>query len=186
MKLLPPLALALATSLVFSLHAGAVTPVSELLSEAQTAYLRGDLPTAKAKFQSVYQLDPKNPTAVAYLRQIQAKEASSTGGTEKTFSNLILPSVQFKEAQLSAVLEALRQQVNKLTEGKQIANFVVQVPEPQASTPITLSLSSVPFTEVLKYVGNLAGVSFTYDKYAITVRPSASVKAEAPAPEAAK
>ena len=36
---------------------------------------------------------------------------------------------------------------------------------------ITLNLTNIPFTEALRYVGSLAGVAFTYDKYAIMVKP---------------
>ena len=186
MKLLPPLSLALAASVLLSSVAFAVTPLTQLLTEAQTAYQRGETATAKAKFESVLSMDPKNPVAIGFLRQIKVKEAASNANPEVAFSRLILPSVQFKEAQFSAVLDSLKQQSAKLSDGKQVANFVVQVPEPQASTPITLSLTNVPFTEVLKYIGSLASVSFTYDKYAISVRPAGGTAKTEPTQEAAK
>ena len=152
----------------------AATAVTELLSEAQTAYLRGDLVAAKAKFESVAKLDPKNATALGYLKQIAAKEAqASSGSQEKQLAKLIMPKVEFKDATLTATLDFLRQSVSKLSDGKQAVNFVVQLPEGQANMPVTLSLTNVPFTEVLKYLGTLAGVSFTYDRYAIMVRPVA-------------
>jgi hypothetical protein len=164
--------LSLVSFLTFASGALAAEPATELLSEAQTAYLRGEIDSAKAKFESVIKLDPKNQVAIGYLRQIRAKEAEkgAGGSQEKQLAKLIVPTVQFKDATLTSALEFLKQQVPKLTDGKQAVNFVVQVPEAQANTAITLNLTSIPFTEVLKYIGSLANVSFVYDKYAIMVK----------------
>ncbi|MGB8168467.1 MAG: hypothetical protein WCF18_13300 [Chthoniobacteraceae bacterium] len=186
MKAPKNLSLCIAIFLTIAASAGAADPVTDLLNEAKTAVQRGELDAAKAKLQAVKSLDPKNKTATEYLRQIQAKEAAEGGGSDRAFSKLIVPSVQFREAELSAVLEALRVQVNKLTNGKQAINFVVLLPEAQAKTPITLSLSNVPFPEVLKYIGTLANVSFAFDKYAITVRPAGAAKEEPKTDEAPK
>lgn len=164
--------------LLLILAALAQGPVSQLLTEAQTAYLRGDLATARAKFESVRTLDPKNATAIGYLRQIAVKEAEGAGSPEKGFGKLMMPSVQFKDAELSAVLDALKKQAAALSGGKLAANFVVQLPEAQMKTPITLSLTNVPFTEVLKYIGTLANATFTFDKYAILVKPATGAGSE--------
>jgi len=164
----------------------AADAVSQLLAEAQAAFLRGDLPAAKAKFQSVKALDPKNATATGFLAKIAVQEAAVSGSQEKQLAKLIMPKVEFKEATLTATLDFLKQSVNKLSDGKQAVNFVVQLPEGQAHAPVTLSLTNVPFTEVLKYLGSLAGVSFIYDRYAITVRPAAPTAQTTAAPAAEK
>jgi hypothetical protein len=175
MKALQSIVCALVALSLSSATVQAADAVAQLLAEAQTAMLRGDLPTAKAKFQSVKSLDPKNVTAAGYLAKIAAQEAKEGigGSQEKQLANLILPKVDFKDATFSSTLDLLKQNVKKLTDGKQAVNFVVQLPEAQANTSVTLSLTNVPFTEVLKYLGSLANVSFTYDRYAITVRPAA-------------
>jgi hypothetical protein len=162
----------------------AADAVSQLLTEAQTSLVRGDRPAAKAKFQSVLTIDPKNVTAKGYLAKIAADEAKEAvgGSQEKQLAKLMLPKVDFKEATFSATLDYLKQSANKLSDGKQAVNFVVQLPEAQANTPITLSLTNVPFTEVLKYLGSLANVSFSYDRYAITVRPAAPTAQATTAP----
>ena len=95
-------------------------------------------------------------------------------------TKLVLPSVQYRDAELNAVLDALRQQISKATDGKQAINFVMQLPPEQAKTSISLSLTNIPATEVLKYIGALANVSFTYDKYAIIVRPASPTAATEP------
>jgi len=186
MNFSPKLALRLGSIFLFAAAALAVDPATQLITEARAAYQRGEVEAAKAKLQSANSIDPKNPAALALLKQIQAREAAQGGNAERNLSRLILPSVQFHDAEMGAVLDALRQQVEKVSDGKQAVNFVVQLPEGQAKTAISLSLSNVPFTEVLKYVGSLANVTFIYDKYAIMVRPAGTATtAEAPKPEEA-
>ncbi len=184
MKALPNLARTLTVLVTLTAGALAADPISDLLTEAKAAYQKGEVDAAKAKLQAVKTLDPQNQAATAMLRQIQAKEAAQ--GADRGVSSLMIPSVQFREAELTAALDALRLQVTKQTGGKQAVNFVIQLPEAQAKTPITLSLSNVPFAEVLKYIGTLANTTFTFDKYAILVRPAAPTSAEPKADEAPK
>ena len=183
MKAPKHLPLLLGTLLVLTAGVLAADPVTDLFTEARAAAQKGDYDAAKAKLLAIKTLNPNFKPAAALLQQIQAREAAQGGGMDRSLATLIVPSVQFREAELTAVLDALRLQVGKLTGGKQAVNFVVQLPEAQAKTPITLALSNVPFTEVLKYIGTLAGVSFTFDKYAIMVRPASNTgPAPAPAP----
>jgi len=174
MKFPPCFSLIALATLVFTLPVARADIATDMLKEARVALQKGDFDVAKAKLETVRSVDPKNPAALALLKQIlQLQAQQGGGGTEATLARLIVPKVAFEEAQLTAVLAALRQQAEKLTAGKTIPNFVAQLPEEQANLPITLNLSNLPFTEVLKYVGTLANVTFTYDKYAILVRPTA-------------
>jgi hypothetical protein len=176
MKSLPTLTIRLPVVLaVLTLDAGAES-TQELLSEAQTAYLRGDMETAKRNFELVNKLDPRNTTAIAYLRTMKAREVKAGAGAvqEKQLSAIVLPKIEFREATLGSALDFLKQQVNKQSEGKTMVNFVLQLPEEQVKKQtVTLSLANVPFTEVLRYLGTLSGTTFTFEKYAITVRPAA-------------
>jgi hypothetical protein len=147
----------------------------QLLNEAQTAYIRGDIEAAKRNFELVARLEPRNLTAISYLRLIKAKE-SQTGGAatqEKQFATIIIPKVEFREATLGSTLDFLKQQVAKQTDGKVAVNFVLQIPDEQAKTQgVTLSLTNIPFTEVLRYLGTLTNTTFAFEKYAIAVRPA--------------
>jgi hypothetical protein len=66
--------------------------------------------------------------------------------------------------------------------GKTNVSFVTQLSEEQKAVPVTLSVTNIPLTEVLKYIGSLANVQFEYEKYAVRVKPAG---AAAPAPPAA-
>jgi len=93
---------------------------------------------------------------------------------------VILPRVDLREASLGEVLEFLRQKGNQAAAGKVAINFVAQLDETQKAAKITLSLQNAPFTEILRYVGELGGVQFSYEKFAIVVKPKGVGQ---PAPE---
>lgn len=187
MKLLP-------LALLSCLLSGPVLPVSaqtqtttqDLLSAAQTAYIRGDLPAAKRDFEMVNRIDPRNQLAINYLRIIKTQEAKMPRGNEqeRMLSQVIIPKIEFQDATLGSIIDYLRGAVAKATEGKQAVNFVVALPEEQARTQtVTLKLNNVPFTEVLRYLGELSNVQFEYEKYAIKVKPK-GMTANVPAPAA--
>ncbi len=169
--------------------------VGELLTDAQRAYLRGETTAAKEKFELVLKLEPENRTAIMYKRRIAAEEARETAikgppnATKAMLEILTLPKVQFNEASLGDALEFLRKKGNQLGEGKVAINFVVMLDEKAKETKVTLLLENVPFTEVLRYIGDLANVQFIYDRFAITVKSKTTVvetKAHAPAPTGVK
>jgi hypothetical protein len=151
--------------------------VADLMTEAQRAYIRNDLATAKEKFELVRKLDPGNKTAVSYLRRIVADELAQSAGkaprnaTEEALKKLILEKVEFREASLAEALDFLRQKGTLISEGKVPINFVLQLDEQAQKARVTLALQKVPFAEVLRYVGDLAGVQFVYQPYAILVKP---------------
>lgn len=147
--------------------------LQRMLSEAQTAMIRGDLETAKRNFQFINQVDPRNPIAIGGLRQIAVQEAKQGNGAsiEKQFSTVILPQIQFREATFAEALDFLKKKVADVTGGKQTANFVVQ-PGVDQTAKVTLSLTNIPLTEALRYVTDLVNAKVEYQKYAIVIRPS--------------
>ena len=153
-----------------------------VLAQAQRAYVSGDVATAKPLFQQVLAADPQNVTARNFLKAIAVAEAQAGPGaaTEKQLQQLVLPKVDFSNATLDSTLDALRQQASKASGGKIEPNFVVQ-PGVNVSTPVTLHLAQVPFTEVLRYVGELVKADFVVDRYAITVKPKVATPAPSPA-----
>jgi hypothetical protein len=161
--------------------------VSDLLAEAQRAYVKGDSAGAKEKFELVRRLEPDNRTATLYLRRILAEEAANPGNknpanaTQSALAQVILPRLDLREASLGEVLEFLRQKGNQVAAGKVAINFVAQLDEAQKATKITLNLQNVPFTEALRYVGELGGVQFSYERFAIVVKPKGA--GGQPAPE---
>ena len=159
---------------------------NDLIKEAQRAYVRGDAADAKEKFELIRRLDPNNRTAIMYLRRMAAEEATGPGSktppnaTQTALGQVILPRVDLREASLAEVLDFLRQKGNQIAEGKVAINFVTQLDDTQKAAKITLSLQNVPFTEALRYVGELGGVQFVYERFAIVVKPKGAPGASNP------
>jgi len=156
--------------------------LAELATEAQRAYLRRDLPTAKEKFGLILQLDPSNRLAKSYLTRIRTEEAQQRAAmpppnaTQTALTKLILDKVEFREASLSEVLDFLKQKGNQVGGGKVAINFVQQLDETAQSAKITLSLQNTPYSEVLHYIGKLGNVQFIYEPYAIVVKPMSATQ----------
>ena len=155
--------------------------VQKLLSEGQTAMIRGDIETAKARFQTVNQLDPRNVTAIGYLRQIavQEKNQPTSPAQEKALEKLIIPKIEFREATFTAALDFMKRKATDLSGGKVSVNFVVKLPPESQNTPVTLNLQNIPFTEALKYVADLAGAKVEYQKHAILIHAGGAATASA-------
>ena len=186
MKTLQLLLVGFLASIALTVGASAES-LQEFLTAGQTAYMKGDLETAKKSFQTAYKLDPKNQVAIGFLKKIAVDEKNKpqVATLQKQLEKLIIPRVEFREATLGSALDFLKQAASKNSDGKVAVSFVVQLPEEQAKTQtVTLALANIPYSEVLRYLGEVAKVDFTYDKYAIVVKPrSGAATAETtPAP----
>jgi len=118
------------------------------------------------------------------LEEQQAK-ARGAGPTAmpvpvKALERLAFP-IELKDTSLQSALELIRQQVETTTGGKTQVNFVLQLPPELANKKVTLRLNHVPVTEMLRYIGDLAGVAFQVQRYAIMVLPKSSAPTSADA-----
>ena len=155
---------------------GFAQSVDDLVAEAQRAFVSGHMDEAKDKFTQVLKLDPNNKTAESYMRMIKAHQPKSggTGQLEKQLRGLILPKVEFRDATFSSALDYLKQQAAK----QSVAVSIVVQPDVNKNDQVTLNLTSVPFTEALKYLCELVGATYTVETFAVVV------KSKAPAPAA--
>lgn len=154
MKPLQIIACALTLALATAVHAAAPSPeLQDLLTKGQTAYMKGDIETAKAAFEMVYQMDSRNTTAIGFLQRIKIDEKNKPKFVpmERQLASVVIPQIQFREATLGAALDYLKKAAERQTDGKVGVNFVVKLPPEQLnSQQVTLNLSNVPFTEALK------------------------------------
>jgi len=170
-----PLA-ALAVTLVLALNPVVFAQSSQqLLTEAQRAYIAGNMESAKEKFKTVLERDPDNVAARNYLHMIETAEKKEGNGLEKQLQGVVLPKVEFKDATLGSALDYLKQQVAKTSGGKTQVSFVLQLPPDVAeNAKVSLSLANIPFLEALKYLCGLTNVEYKIDKYAVVIRPAGS------------
>jgi hypothetical protein len=189
MKLLPIVALTLLASTALiaappqatggkSVSGPAAEEVKRLVAEGQTAFAKGDYATAKGAFETAYQMDSRNLVAINFLQKIKAleKTAPKFVSQEQQLRGLTVPKVQIKDATIGAVFDYLKSTASKLTGGKAAVNFVLKLPDEVVNTKtISLNMTDAPFTEVVKYVAELANLNVQYQQYAVLVTPRAPV-----------
>ena len=156
---------------------------SQLYADAVAAYKAGKVAEAKHKLQLTLEIDKNFRPASEMLNRInlaqqQDRASGVTQMSPKVLEQTVFP-VEFKETSLQTALEYIRQQAEEKSAGKAQLNFVLQVPPEVANKKITLRLSHVPVSEMLHYIGNLAGVSFEMQRYAIAVVPATAASAAA-------
>ncbi len=189
MKILPLIALTLiaSISLVAAPPEGSGTQaaagpaaeeVKRLISDGQAAFSKGDYATAKGAFETAYQIDSRNLKAINFLQKIKSLEKSAPKlvSQERQLASVIVPQVQLKDETIGTVFDYLKSTAMKLTEGKVAVNFVLKLPEEVVKTQtITLNMTNAPFTEVVKYVAELANLNVQYQQYAVLVTPKAAI-----------
>jgi len=141
---------------------------------AQVAEKEGDYRTAIAIYEALvaqYPRDPKLRAAMAQAR-LAAREGSPKGTLEAKMKEVILPEVEFADVDLDSVFLYLSQRTEELSGGKVRPNFIYKGSAEDRKRPqITLRLSNVPVTEVIRYVGELTSTAFVYDLHAIVGTP---------------
>lgn len=94
------------------------------------------------------------------------------GGREALVAKLRdtrVPNVDFQGVTLNEVIEYLRVRVKDLDPSGKGIDFVVNLPDADASRLITLKLSNVPVEEVLRYATEAAGVTYRIEDYAVRI-----------------
>ena len=179
----------LIVGLVLACGEGATAQSSQqLLTEAQRAYMKGDVDEAKLKFEMVLVQDSGNTVAKNYLLMIAVQQKKEGGHElEKQLKTITLPKVEFKDATFGAALEYLKQQVAKQSGGNIKVSFVVQLPPEFADTQrVTLTLADIPFTEALHYMCELAGVDYKIERFAVIIKKKSEEPPAVPASPAQK
>ncbi len=150
---------------------------SQLYTEGAQSYEAGDVDGAKQKFRLALEVDQNFRPAATLLAKIAADEkqvgAQPLGVSAKTLEKVIVP-VEFKDTTLQTAIKILRQRISEKTGGKVEVNFVLKLPPELANKRISIHLDRVPATEVMRYIGSLAGVDFNIQQYAVMVVPAAA------------
>jgi hypothetical protein len=161
--------------------ASAVPPTREELTKIYragvAAFQKEDFVTAEREFRKVLQYVPQQPQARKYLIDIERKRAveASIPPLQKELSKLIVPEISAEETTLEDFLSLVGMKVKELTEGKTVPNFVFRPSTPDLTDRlVTLKLTAIPASELLRQAGQITDTKFTYEKYAIVVTPARS------------
>lgn len=157
-------------------HGAQAQTASQLYAQAVQTYNQGDVEQAKHQLQLTLDVDKNFRPASALLNRILLEQRTAGGVTPpatvpvKSLERMVVP-VEFKDTSLQSALEYIRQHIESDSGGKVEVNFVLNIPPELANKRVSLQLDHVPVTELLRYIGELAGVSFEMQKYAIVVTP---------------
>jgi uncharacterized protein HemY len=128
---------------------------------------------------------PTEPKLIHLERQIQlARETATQTRPEKQLeqrlARMILPKVNFRNAQPETIVDWLRQASAKLSADKLPVNMVWMVP-PDATLPgVTLNLQDIPLLDVLRYTAQAARLKVRVEPHAVVIALPEPVTAAQP------
>jgi len=164
--------------------------LQDVYSNAVKQFDAGQYQEALQGFQTVLKHQPNFVYARNYAAKcVEAikKGAGNKQNLEARLAAIILPSISFEGTDLGLVFEYLTQKSEELSDGKVVANFIYKGTDDQKKNSlVTLSLRNTPFTDVIRYVGQLTGTQFKYEEFAIVAAPAGSALEPAAPGEAAK
>lgn len=186
MFLLPFLALLLlCEALPRPIHA---QTASQFYAQGVEAYNKGDAAAAKHQLQLALEIDRNFRPATALLTKMATEQRPATGGpvpgmSAKALESTVVP-VEFNNTTLTTAIEFIRQKAAEVSGGRVVINFAVNLPPELANRKVTLKMDHVPVSEMLRYLGEMTGVSFDRQPYAIVVTSAKGKAAEAVHPAA--
>jgi len=144
------------------------------------AVREGEVELARDAFTGVLELDPNHANARFQLNQLgSGADQLRLRKRELALSRIVVPEVNFDGATVKEALSALSTIIERVSEKKFAANFVIRDPSGVlAKREISLNLRGVPATAVLKYVCEQSGAIYRIEEHAIVLRlPSGAVAA---------
>ena len=145
--------------------APAADDINTLFQQGRTAYYNGNFELASQLLTQVLAANPGHFETKAILAQIKV-QSKGHSSLQKQYSAVIIPKFQVTDVTLAESLEALGIFAKNASNGKVQPNFVVRTPELN-SARITLSLTDVPLTEVIRYLAEMSKARTTWDQHAV-------------------
>ncbi|MEO6846420.1 MAG: hypothetical protein ABI443_03540 [Chthoniobacterales bacterium] len=99
-------------------------------------------------------------------------QAQTVSPLERRLGRVIVPKVEFKETSLDSTLDFMAQIPVKTHQMETAVNMVkaYKTANPElGDVKITLSLSNVPWTELLRYICLAANVQYRYEAFAVFI-----------------
>lgn len=98
-----------------------------------------------------------------------AQNADEVSKIQKKAEDIIIPTVEFREASLAEALDFLRAKSKEHDPAKKGLDIVLANPPPRDAR-MSLSLKNVPLVEALRYVTELAGAEYQIESEAVVIR----------------
>jgi general secretion pathway protein D len=144
---------------------------------ADTAYseTRGAMLTAVDKaWELPLRKFTDGPTAIVEQPQMDSKGSQAINNK---LDEIIIPRIDFTDSSIKEALDFIKKRAADLDTGdsdNKGINIILKLPpnSPDASYPITLSLSDVPLREALRYVTEAANLKIKIETHAVVVVPA--------------
>jgi len=184
--------LLVATLPVLAQETNTVAPTDEQLTEklAQAVLLGrvGLYDEAEAACKEILAQKPDQPTAKQLLREVeelrrQAEARDPGHALRRTLEELIVPEVSFHGAKPHDVIDFLAAETKRLLPDNTPINFVWLIPSDAPLKPVTLDLKKVPFTDVLGYATQQAGLRYRIEARAVVIYKPEATRPIPPASE---
>ncbi|MGB0991267.1 MAG: tetratricopeptide repeat protein [Akkermansiaceae bacterium] len=147
-------------------------------TQGTTAMRQGKYDLAKASFREVLKIYPKHPQARRQLQYILANQSSlSLNKRKRVLQGVTIPKVSLEDESLQESIDFLAAAVRRNSKDGKSPNFVVQDPTGAFSKrKVTLNLSNIPASALLKYITDQCRGVVSYQKHAIIIRPNSPAK----------
>lgn len=156
-------------TMTFNEKTGNITASGNVEIKTADAVIRAD----------AVQVTPKKATA------IEAAPANGVNDIVNAEARRILPKVEFRDSTLRECIDFLVAKSKELDPAGEGVNIVLKDVDKIGDAMITLSLSNVPITEVIRYVAALAGSEVVADEFSYVIQLAGNAAAEAAAKPAA-
>ena len=116
----------------------------------------------------------EGPTSIVEQPQMDSRGSQAINNKLDT---IIIPRIDFTDSSIKEALDFIKKRASDLDTGdsdNKGINIVLKLPpdSPDASYPITLSLSDVPLREALRYVTEAANLKIKIETHAVVVVPA--------------
>ncbi|MCB1232404.1 MAG: hypothetical protein KDN19_19305 [Verrucomicrobiae bacterium] len=168
-------------SLAQSADAQEKRSLKEVYAEGVKLFNAQQYEAALEQFETFLKHQPTYPYARNYAAQCRQKIRDGVEpkkDLEGALAKINIPSIQFEKTSLDMVFQFLTQKSQELSNGKVVANFIYKGTDQQkANTLVTLNLRDTPFTEVVRYVGQVSKTNFSYEEFAVVATPAGNAPA---------
>jgi hypothetical protein len=145
--------------------------IGDLFVEAVMLASVGQYDEAEQRCQRLLAQKPNDPTVKKLLEGIRSKREKNDASAElrRQLTEMIVPEVNFRQADAIEAVHFLRDQSKKLSKDKRAVNIVWLIPTDAKLAPVTLHLEKVPLLEAIRYVAQAAGASIRIEPHAVVI-----------------
>ncbi len=160
----------------------------EAVEKERSLYLESARDQQRSRMLNQVNAAWENPPAATNLSSLfgaaEGREAAAgapRGGREtiqRKLREMVIAQIDFSEATVGEVMEYLRVRTRDLDPTGKGIDFVNGVPADQPLKPISLNLREVPVEEVLRYVADIAGITYKVEEFAVRLVSLADASAD--------